>query len=203
MGDGGRVEVAEGVAGHFELQSRGGNHEEAGAEVEGDGHLAEDLELGWGDVDVAYGLARGDGLAGEVYEGAGPGAGCDDDEVGGEDGAVLEGCACDGRLIGCVVEAGRDARDEGDAVEGHDFAREVGHCGAGVGPARERVDVAPCTWGLGGAEVVLDGCRGGQLLNDLVAVLARQGDDVVVAFADVFERGLLGLLLGVGVGLCC
>ncbi|KZL76774.1 hypothetical protein CI238_12651, partial [Colletotrichum incanum] len=185
------------------LETRRGDHEEAGTEVEGHGHLPEDLELRRGDVDVAHRLARGDGLSGEADELARPGAGSDDDEVRRENLAVVERRASDCCAVGAVVQADRGAGHKVDAVEGLDLGGEVRHCGAGISPAREGVDVAPCPRRDRRAEEVLDGGGRGQLLDDLVAVLARQGDDVVVALADVFEGRLLGLLLGLGVGVHC
>lgn len=79
---------------------RGGDGEHAGGEVKDYGHVAEALGFGGGEGHVGDHLAAGFDPAAEIEEGAGPGAGGEDGEVGVEGGAVGELDAGYGALRG-------------------------------------------------------------------------------------------------------
>lgn len=83
------VGITVGMASYLEDPVGWWNDEETAGEVEDDGHLAEDLLLLFGDVEVPQDLARGDSLAVKVDKASCPCPCCHHDQVRGQDALVL------------------------------------------------------------------------------------------------------------------
>ncbi|CRK33520.1 hypothetical protein BN1723_014737 [Verticillium longisporum] len=128
-----RVDVAVAVARDLELAAGGRDDEEAGREVQHDGQVAQRGGLGGRDVDVREHLARGHGLAGEVDEGAGPGARRHDDEGREQRARVGEPRPRD--AVAAAQERRGRAVDEAHAARRLYACEQPLHAAAGVGPA--------------------------------------------------------------------